>query len=93
MANQIGGDRNGSVQNELVSDLMNLLEEDVLSASDLSHVCLFVAAFIALKRGQPRESLLSNLRDRYLHLENMLNNVVTDDDGEPYYVVNNPIEE
>ena len=81
------------VKNELVSDLMSLLDDEIITAPDLSHVCLFVAAFIAIKRGQDKEILLSGLRERYDHLDAMLSNVVMDKNGEPYYVITEPIQE
>jgi len=85
--------KSSQVKNELVSDLMSLLDDETISPGDLSHVCLFVAAFIAIKRGQPRDILISGLRERYEHLDAMLSNVVLDKDGEPYYVITEPIQE
>tara|TARA_R110001583_G_scaffold138307_1_gene289926 strand:- start:1161 stop:1421 length:261 start_codon:yes stop_codon:yes gene_type:complete len=81
------------IKNELVSDLISLLDDDIISPCDLSHVCLFVAAFIAIKRGQSREALMQGLRERHIHLEKMLANVLTDEKGMHYYVVPDKINE
>ena len=90
MADKMMGE---TIKNEWVSDLISLLDEKIRSPCDLSHVCLFVAAFIAIKKNQPKEVLMDGLNDRHEHLEKMLANVLTDEKGMHYYVVPDKINE